>query len=182
MSSGGRVKHQSDLFPTFLRHWLVSRALVAVLALVCYANSCWGDFVFDDSEAILGNEDVETGVADIFSHDFWGSNISSKTSHKSYRPLTVLTFRLSYWFAGGRNPFHFHLANVLLHPVICLLVLEVANRWLNAFSRGNKPSHVPRQVHTTSLVAALLFGVHPIHTESVSSSSRIKVYTHCLSV
>lgn len=58
-------------------------------------NSYQGDFVFDDSEAILSNNDLksETPLSDLFVHDFWGSKLDSKTSHKSYRPLTVLTFR-----------------------------------------------------------------------------------------
>ena len=176
--SRGRETHPSssnDLLPVTLRHWLVSRALVVALALGCYVNSCWGEFVFDDSEAVLSNEDVDPGassLADVFSHDFWGHNITSRTSHKSYRPLTVLTFRLSFWLAGRRNPFHFHLANVLLHPVVCLLLLQVLDHWLHAFTSSHKPSQLSRAsrpVATTSLAASLLFAVHPIHTESVSS-------------
>lgn len=34
-----------------------------------------------------------TPLNNIWSNDFWGSNLSSNSSHKSYRPLTVLTFR-----------------------------------------------------------------------------------------
>ena len=53
------------------------------------------DFVFDDSEAIINNKDLEaeTPLWDLFVHDFWGSKVASNTSHKSYRPLTVFTFR-----------------------------------------------------------------------------------------
>lgn len=36
---------------------------------------------------------AETPLTDLWHHDFWGSRLSSNTSHKSYRPLTVLTFR-----------------------------------------------------------------------------------------
>lgn len=34
-----------------------------------------------------------TPLNNIWSNDFWGTNLSSNSSHKSYRPLTVLTFR-----------------------------------------------------------------------------------------
>ena len=73
----------------------VAAALVFVLSVVCFAVSYDGDFVFDDSEAIVGNKDLfpETPVSNIFINDFWGKKLDSKTSHKSYRPLTVLTFR-----------------------------------------------------------------------------------------
>lgn len=69
--------------------------VVFVFAVACFMNSYQGDFVFDDSEAILSNNDLkpETPLSDLFVHDFWGSKLDSKTSHKSYRPLTVLTFR-----------------------------------------------------------------------------------------
>lgn len=36
----------------------------------------------------------DTPLNNIWTNDFWGSNLSSNSSHKSYRPLTVFTFRL----------------------------------------------------------------------------------------
>ena len=169
-------QQQLELLPVCLRHWLTSRALVAGLALACFANSCWGNFVFDDSEAIINNNDVDPGatsISQVFSHDFWGSNISLKTSHKSYRPLTVLTFRWTFWLAGGRHPFLFHLFNVLLHPLVCLVLMDVITCWSHDYQRDQKKPRSGRTdggyVPTVPLITALLFAVHPIHTESVSS-------------
>lgn len=73
-------------------------------------------------------------------------------SHKSYRPLTVLTFRLNYLFSE-LSAASYHLLNVVLHAVVCVLFLRVCRLFLDK---------------TFSLVAALLFAVHPIHTEAVS--------------
>lgn len=73
-------------------------------------------------------------------------------SHKSYRPLTVLTFRLNYLFSE-LSAASYHLLNVILHAVVCVLFLRVCRLFLDK---------------TSSLVAALLFAVHPIHTEAVS--------------
>ena len=74
---------------------LFASLLVFVLATGCFLNSRNGDFVFDDSEAILNNKDLqpEMPLSSLFHHDFWGGKLASKTSHKSYRPFTVLTFR-----------------------------------------------------------------------------------------
>jgi len=77
---------------------LSASVIVFLAGIVSFANSYNGEFVFDDAEAIVNNKDVHTGadtvsLSDIFLHDFWGSRLSSNTSHKSYRPLTVLTFR-----------------------------------------------------------------------------------------
>jgi hypothetical protein len=70
-------------------------ALVFLIAVAAYAVTYDAEFVFDDSEALVSNKDVtqSTSFYDIFTHDFWGSNIASNLSHKSYRPLTILSFR-----------------------------------------------------------------------------------------
>ncbi len=72
--------------------------VVCIAAFICFINSHDGAFVFDDSEAIINNQDLkpEASLLEVFSHDFWGSKLASNTSHKSYRPLTVLTFRYVY--------------------------------------------------------------------------------------
>lgn len=69
--------------------------LPTAAAVLCYLNGLDGDFVHDDRYAIAENADV-TGRAPIhrlFWDDFWGRPMCDNTSHKSYRPLTVLTFR-----------------------------------------------------------------------------------------
>ncbi|GIY52294.1 uncharacterized protein CDAR_172271 [Caerostris darwini] len=69
--------------------------VVALFASGCYLNSLTGDFVHDDLVAVVGNPDVvgRNPVAALFENDFWGRPMAHPASHKSYRPLTVLTFR-----------------------------------------------------------------------------------------
>ncbi|KAL1444010.1 hypothetical protein MTO96_045716 [Rhipicephalus appendiculatus] len=69
----------------------------AVVAVLCYVNSLDGDFVHDDMVAVVGNPDV-TGesrrrASSLWMNDFWGRPMADPRSHKSYRPLTVLSFR-----------------------------------------------------------------------------------------
>ncbi|XP_038856364.1 protein O-mannosyl-transferase TMTC3-like [Salvelinus namaycush] len=80
--------------------------------------------------------------------------MSEERSHKSYQPLTVLTFRLNYLFSELSSE-SYHLLNVELHAVVCVLFLRICRLFLDK---------------TSSLVAAaaLLFAVHPIHTEAVT--------------
>lgn len=70
-------------------------AIVAIIAIICYANSLNGDFVHDDIPAIMINRDVlaKNSLLNLFKNDFWGTSMSDTMSHKSYRPLTTLTFR-----------------------------------------------------------------------------------------
>lgn len=143
--------------------------VVFVFAVACFMNSYQGDFVFDDSEAILSNNDLkpETPLSDLFVHDFWGSKLDSKTSHKSYRPLTVLTFRWNYFLSGGPYPMSFHIVNIILHGLVSVLMLAVFSLVLAGYhnDREGRPLFgAPK----ASLACAILFAIHPIHTESVA--------------
>ena len=68
---------------------------VGLIAILCYVNGIQGDFVHDDIPAITMNKDVlgVNPVSQLFKNDFWGTPMSDVNSHKSYRPLTTLTFR-----------------------------------------------------------------------------------------
>ena len=70
------------------------KLLLVLLTLLVYSNSLGGDFVHDDVAAIVNNRDVTGGSwTGLWTNDFWGLHIRDMRSHKSYRPLTVLTFR-----------------------------------------------------------------------------------------
>ena len=69
--------------------------LVAFLACIIYFNSVFGDAVHDDLSAVSHNPDVQgtSSIVQLFLNDFWGKPMSHPASHKSYRPITILTFR-----------------------------------------------------------------------------------------
>lgn len=54
-----------------------------------------GDFVHDDIPTIVTNNDVvgHRDITNLLYNDFWGLNIRKVRSDKSYRPLTILTYR-----------------------------------------------------------------------------------------
>ena len=133
-----------------------SAALVcAVMGGVLYLNSLSCGFAFDDKAVILDNQDIRPNVSwtNILMNDFWGTPMSSPDSHKSYRPLTMATFRLNYML-HELQPLGYHLVNVLLHSAVCYLYVLLC-------------SVVFSEVWP-ALIAGLLFAVHPIHTEAVS--------------
>ena len=70
-------------------------AALVLLSCLVYANSLHGDFVHDDIPAIVTNEDAlgQSSLCSVFCNDFWGMSIRDRRSHKSYRPVTILTFR-----------------------------------------------------------------------------------------
>ncbi|XP_066245654.1 protein O-mannosyl-transferase Tmtc3-like isoform X1 [Euwallacea similis] len=129
-------------------------AVILVTCVACYYNSTHCDFVFDDISAIKENRDLRphTPLSNLFFNDFWGTPMHKEQSHKSYRPLCVLTFRLNYLF-GQLEPLGYHLVNVLLHSIVCLMYFRMCSMFLPDLA---------------SFVAAMLFAVHPIHTEAVT--------------
>src|SRR5208282_5765887 len=75
-----------------------------------------------------------------------------------FRPVSFATFALNLAVGGG-HPFGFHLFNLLLHAAVTLLLYLVLLKLLEGLPQGA----------TVAWVAALLFAVHPIHTEDVAS-------------
>ncbi len=126
------------------------RSLLAVLLVVflVYAPSLKNDFVnWDDDLHVMNNRLVNfldpEHVRDIF--------ISAV--NLTYIPLTILSFAVEKHFFG-LNPFVYHLDNLLLHLAVTALVFIFTLR-LGASRQA-------------AAVAALVFGVHPMHVESVA--------------
>lgn len=177
------VAHSSWILTRVNKHWVYFSLVVFSLAVICFLPSVWGEFVFDDAEAILNNDDVisTTPVSEVFKHDFWGAPIISKRSHKSFRPLTVLTFKLNYWLAGGYKPMIFHATNIILHGIVTLIFMFVCSTVMHSTHNVDGCGHIIKQdrITETAVIAAVLFAVHPIHTECVRSKYiGLYNYTH----
>lgn len=92
---GGRERIEENKNEVTLSEWLPC-LIPPALALGVYTNSLGGDFVHDDLSAITGNRDITdptAGTWDFLYNDFWGTSLLDPLSHKSYRPLTILTFK-----------------------------------------------------------------------------------------
>ena len=147
------MKSRSRLF--------ASGVVCCLVAILLHWNTLNCGIVYDDEPAIKKNHDLrpEGSWYNLLYHDFWGSPMSSKTSHKSYRPLCVATFRLNY-LLHELQPMGYHLVNVLLHGAVCYLYVQLC---------GVVFSQV-----WPALIAGLLFAVHPIHTEAVNDKYPMK--------
>jgi protein O-mannosyl-transferase len=124
-----------------------------LLAVLPYANTLAGGFVYDDTFQVVGNPYVHSFryLGKIFGTTVWSFQGTQGVTNY-YRPLMSFTYLLLYKI-GGSVPFTFHLANIVLHAVVVLLVFSILRRL-----SGER----------IALVAAGLFALHPIHTESVA--------------
>ncbi|MEQ2244888.1 Protein O-mannosyl-transferase tmtc4, partial [Ilyodon furcidens] len=74
---------------------------------------------------------------------------------------------LNYLIAGGLHPVGFHVLNIILHAVISVLMIDVFAILIGGLDYDEKGwtlNHAPK----TSLLAAIFFAAHPVHTESVA--------------
>jgi hypothetical protein len=138
--------------------------------------------VFDDHFAVVDNKDTTSAVplSDLWRHDFWGQVIARNDSNKSFRPLTVLSFRLDRLLTGIQHPGWFHFVNVALHSCVAVLVFRLAWRLyslrpsprlrhhleLAAFQRDH-PECLRWHRFLTASLSACLYAVHPAHSEAV---------------
>ena len=151
------------------------------IALLLHISVLKGSFVYDD-RMIISSDDVvgKRPWKEMLTRDFWGNSMSSNTSHKSYRPLTVLAFRSIHFFFG-LEPFYFHLYNLVLHAsccscyaILCRKVVALSSTTASSIDHDNsseckKDNHETYLQKAQILVASILFAVHPIHTEAVAS-------------
>jgi len=124
-----------------------------LLAVLCYANSLFNAFVYDDEQQILQNPYVKSWhyLPQIFTTTVW-SFVGAAGTTNYYRPLMTFTYLL-LWQAFKDIPFGFHLFNITLNAAVVVLV----------FATG-KGLFRDRRV---AWIAAALFAIHPVHTEVV---------------
>lgn len=90
----------------------------------------------------------------------------------NWHPLTWISHALDY-AAWGLNPLGHHLTNVVMHGINTLLVFLLITRLLEAAKVRAVEPGLPiflneRTILIAGGVTSLLFGLHPIHVESVA--------------
>ncbi|MBK7173554.1 MAG: hypothetical protein IPH84_10035 [Bacteroidales bacterium] len=130
-----------------------SLLLIAVVTWFTYHSSLWNGFVnYDDNLYIYENSDIRNlSWNNILG--FFKGNIGQ------YPPLTMIAFSLIYHFIGP-EPTSFHVVSLVLHVFNSLLVFLFIY-------------HFDRKV-LAALVSGLLFGLHPMHVESVAWATELK--------
>lgn len=174
----------------------IHRIIIAVLAFLVYANTLTLHFALDDRMVILESQYTIKGgwdsVKSIFTEDtfsgYFGADQSIVAGGR-YRPMSQLTYMIEFQLFGkgirekigdlddynnlhkAENesyfyetplPFVCHLMNLLYFILLCLLLYEVLARIFPQFTGEKWYQSLP-------FLAALLFAVHPIHTEAVAN-------------
>ncbi|MBI4532683.1 MAG: hypothetical protein HY711_01950 [Candidatus Melainabacteria bacterium] len=142
--------HQTQMVMGFL--------LILAACIVSYWRCLNIGFLLDDFLHLDYVARFVQGDCRDFLQNFWG-NWAGSDVMKSYRPAVSVSFLIDY-LLWGTNALGFHLTNVFLLFLCCLLVslitLEITGLWGNRLGAG------------AAIWAGLLFAVYPAHPEAVS--------------
>jgi len=127
---------------------IASIFFILIITCVTFYPCLKNDFTnWDDLKYLTDNPAVRslsiTNLERIFTSFVFGN----------YHPLTILSYAIEYHFFQYR-PFIYHLTNLALHLLNCLLVF-----WLIYL--------ISRKV-SAAWITAVLFGIHPLHVEPVA--------------
>ncbi len=183
---------KDPLIPAWLYEFKFQAIIVGLLAFVLYCNTFKHEYALDDTIVIVKNEYVYEGFAgikDILTKDAFDSyyrqfNSSNQLAGGRYRPLSIVTFAIEQQFFGAvpkekvdsvlergmtyemkapaeqkflQNMATRHVFNVLWY-MGCVITLLYFLRYI-----------VFKDNTIIALIAAVLFTVHPIHTEVVAN-------------
>ena len=149
---GSANKRSSDIARPQTR-LLICLLLAAAVWLVYWPTLGHG-FVYDDQPYIVDNPVIHGGVT--MKGFVWAF---TSFYQSNWHPLAWLSHMLDCSLYGVR-PMGHHLTNILLHMANTLLLFLLINRMTGALWR--------------SAFAAALFGIHPLHVESVAWAAERK--------
>jgi hypothetical protein len=141
------------------RDWQASVAvamLLAVSLLLVYLPGLGAPFIYDDHDAIIANTTLTGRFVDALK--------PPDQSPVTSRPLVNLSFALLHPGAPRSEPMHHHVVNLILHGLTGLTLFALARHLLrsSAFS-----DHVRENATLLGAVAAIVWALHPLQTETV---------------
>ncbi|MCX8010066.1 MAG: tetratricopeptide repeat protein [Ignavibacteria bacterium] len=147
----GKDEKRSSFFSKNEWLWLVIIILVSFVANYPTLNN--GFTNWDDNKYVVENKLItelnSENLKTIFTTPFMGN----------YHPLTVLSLAVDYSL-GEIEPFVYHLNNLLLHlanTILVFLIIKILFKNL-----------------ILAIIVALIFGIHPLHVESIAWVSERK--------
>lgn len=145
--------------------WLAPAFLV-LLSIALYAPTLSYPFVYDDAFLILNNESTTAARTDIgaafklFTQEYWeGVNPERSEALRLrgqglYRPLTLFMWACLARVTDVETTWPFHLLGILANAWVVVMIRSLVRRFWGR----------PR----VAFVAALLFALHPLHSEAVA--------------
>ncbi len=156
-----------------LRTKFIIAGSAAVITFIVFLPSLMNEFVnWDDNVYIYENTHIHPINAYLFKWAFLNFYAAN------WHPLTWISHAIDYaiW---GLNPFGHHLTNNILHAANTFIVVLLMCRLLEIYKQrtiaiGAATFFNDQSIMIAGGIAGLLFGIHPIHVESVAWVSERK--------
>jgi protein O-mannosyl-transferase len=126
-------------------------AVIVLITIISYLPVFHNGLLAWDDEGYIKNNPL------VYSFNL--KDIFSKNTMGNWHPLTILALAAEYHLFG-LNPAGYHAVNLLLHILNVLLVFYVV--------------YLISDKAPVAMVASLLFGIHPLHVESVAWAAELK--------
>ncbi len=138
-------------------------ALAALITFLVYIPGLGNNFVnWDDQLYVYRNYNIRQ-----FDLNFLKWAFRPDVLNTFWHPLTIISYAVDYQILG-LNPYQYHLTNIVFHTLNTFLVFFLAK---SLYEARRPEESAARALDAPSvaagLVAALLFGVHPLRVESV---------------
>lgn len=119
-----------------------------------------------DETHIDQNDDVNgvTPLIDVFLNDYWGRRMNAHNSHKSWRPFSILLFRI---LRSHGN----HIPTILFDRIIGLFIHAALAELVSNCACLLFPQSTKKHQSSIRIFTKLLFAFHPTHVEAVSNSA-----------
>jgi len=131
---------------------------VLALVLLAYSGSFNAQFHLDDIVKIQDNPAIKD-IGNVPRY-FYPAEGNYPLKMLEFRPVQYATLALDYHLFG-LEPWSYHLFNLLLHLIDCLLVFTAVRLVLRKGGADDKASY------TTAFVTASVFALHPLQTSTV---------------
>ena len=155
-TKNSQEKNPSTVKTKFSSYWSI--ALLILLVGIAYQPILFDFFLGDDFVHLIWLKQALQNPELIlrnFSH-----NWLDITTTSFYRPL-ISVFMASDYFFWGTNGLGFHITNLFFHLVATMAIFFLAKGiYEDAFQEANGDGY--------ALIAALIFGLYPLHCEAVS--------------
>jgi len=139
---------------------LLAGGIIAVAALLAYADSFQGPFVFDDLTSISDNPTIRSLASS------WSPPHGAAAGGLSVAGRPLLNFSLGLNYAiSGYEVWSYHALNVLIHILAGLTLFGLLRR---TFIRPVLAARFGEASWLLALTIALLWTLHPLQTEAVT--------------
>jgi protein O-mannosyl-transferase len=138
------------------KRWAILVLAVAVFG--SYAPVVRDGFVWDDTALILRDPLIRSWrlIPEGFQHFLF----TDATASDFYRPMQRLTYALEYW-AFALRPAPYHVTSVLCHLAAAIALFAFSCELLRFLGTAD------RSRRWISLIASLVWAIHPVHTSAV---------------